>query len=229
MAAVGDAAGAWAFIGWFAEHWRSPLRDGDGCPDEEIAAAERRLGLRLPDALASCYRLLGRRGDLTSTQDRLLDPGRLRIDGDVLVFREENQGCAEWGIRVAPPAHPDPPVVFRVADVRGRAPWRPFLGRMSLAAVEMVLFEAVLSDGACDNRELDADTLAGIERRFTRLPVSDYPFWADPDGPPVRWFADPELILREEARGWLWVRGRGTARLDALRAEFPGEWMLRPD
>lgn len=233
IATIDDAESASRFIEWFAEHWLSPLAEDDGCTTEEITAAEYRLGLRLPSTLTSCYRLLGRRSDLTSRQDSLLRPDQLRLDEDVLVFRVENQHCAIWGIRASQLAQPDPPVVFRELSRDGHTPWRPFLERLSLAMVEMVLSEALLSaeadDDVSDNRELDEETLQGIEEHFERVPFPDYPLWADADGPPVRWFAGTDVILRDDARQWLWVRSRSTARLDTFRATFPGEWITQPD
>jgi len=45
--------------------------------------------------------VLGRRDDLTRGQDPLLPPSGPRVHdglGGVLVFRDENQACASWGI-----------------------------------------------------------------------------------------------------------------------------------
>jgi hypothetical protein len=72
LAQVVNAGSAFTFIEWFAREWCTPLRDGDWCTATEVAAAEGRLGLRLPDSLAAFYRLLGRRRDLTSSQDTLI-------------------------------------------------------------------------------------------------------------------------------------------------------------
>jgi hypothetical protein len=98
---VRHAESAFAFIEWFAREWRTPPRDGDGCTAEEVVAAEEWLGQRLPAALAAFYRLLGRRRDLTSCQDRLIAPNSLTVEDGVLVYRIEAQGCAGWGVRVA--------------------------------------------------------------------------------------------------------------------------------
>ncbi|WP_256098618.1 hypothetical protein [Streptomyces agglomeratus] len=56
--------------------------------------------------------------------------------GGVLVFRSENQGCAFWGVRPADLGQDDPPVF-----VQARHGWVPFLDRVSLACVELVLSE----------------------------------------------------------------------------------------
>jgi hypothetical protein len=50
LAEVRDAESAFAFIEWFAREWLTPLRDGDGCTAEEVAAVEKRLGLQLPSS-----------------------------------------------------------------------------------------------------------------------------------------------------------------------------------
>ena len=101
LAGMRDAESAFAFIEWFARDWLTPLRDGDGCTAEEVAAVEERLGLRLPASTAVFYRLLGWRTDLTRNQDTLIFLNSLRVMDGALVYRIENQACASWGIRVA--------------------------------------------------------------------------------------------------------------------------------
>lgn len=233
VSAVCDAAGATRFAEGFMARWTRPRTRGDGCRPDETAAAEQRLGFPLPDALTACYRLLGRR-DLTSRQDPLLPPDRLWVEDDVLVFRVENQHCALWGVPVPHLGEADPPVVFQNVSHTRPTGWRPFLDRFSSATVEMVLSEALLYGGGTegdvnDNRELDEKTLRAVEDRFDRIPFPDHPLWADPDGHPVRWFAGDGLLLRDDARQWLWVRARSAARLNALRTALPGDWITRQD
>ncbi len=147
LAQVADAGSAFTFIEWFAREWCTPLRDGDGCTAAEVAAAEGRAGLRLPDSLAAFYRLLGRRRDLTSNQDTLIALDSLAVVDGTLVYRIEAQGCASWGVQVPDLGLADPPVVFCEGYAEGR-PWQAFLGSFSLAAVELVLGEALFG-GAC--------------------------------------------------------------------------------
>jgi hypothetical protein len=147
---VRDAAGAWRFIRRFAAGYASPILAGDGCDDEELRAAEARLGFPLPASLREAYALIGKRHDLTRTQDRLLAPEQMRVDdaGQVLVFRLEDQNVAQWGVPLPAMSEPDPPVVFRLDSFRpAERAWQPFLGRVSLACVEMVLSEWMLSGG----------------------------------------------------------------------------------
>jgi hypothetical protein len=84
---VRDAAAAWRFIRLYAAGYARPIVAGDGCDDEELRAAETRLGFPLPAALREAYALIGERFDLTRRQDRLLAPHLLGVDdtGQVLV------------------------------------------------------------------------------------------------------------------------------------------------
>lgn len=49
--------------------------------------------------MREAYLLFGRRPDLTARQDPLVPPRELSFDdsGTAVVFRVENQYCAEWG------------------------------------------------------------------------------------------------------------------------------------
>ena len=188
--------------------------------------AEHRLGVRLPVVLRDLYRTVGRRHDLVCAQDRLLGPHELEIDssGLVLQFRVENQAVAWWGIPIAAIKDPDPPVVFRLDRE-----WRPYLGRLSLAVVEMLLSEWIIAGNDlefADNRELDDDAVRVLESTLTRLPLPDYPLWADPQGTAgVRWFADTGVVLRNDADTWLWAAATSAEALAAIRAALPGDWM----
>lgn len=231
-AGVCDTDGAWRFIVRFAAACGRPVAPGDGCDDAELREAEQRLGLTLPRALRQLYGLIGRRDDLTSAQDRLLRPEQLRLDemGRVLVFRVENQGVASWGVEVAAVERPDPPVVFRSYASGPTTPsWRPFLQRTSVACVEMVLSEWMLSSPGLndnDNRPLDDVTVSLVEQRFSQLPVPGYPMWALPTGPPTRWFWGMGAVLREDARSWIWVRAASPNAIASVRKALPGEWIM---
>jgi hypothetical protein len=229
-ASLGSRQGAWRFIRRFAESWLTPLTDEDGWAEADLHAAEQRLGLQLPAAIREAYALLGRRQDLTSVQDRLLDPDQLEVDltGEVLIYRVENQSVALWGVPLAAMAQTDPPVVMarNFEDVG----WEPFLERFSVACVEMVLSESLFSAPVelSDNRELDPAEVALVGLRYARLALPDYPMWALPGGS-VRWFVGPEVLLCDLGGTWLWVRARTTGALDAVWAALPGQWQMRPD
>lgn len=113
--ALADRAGAWEFIRAFAADRSRPIGASDGYDPAELDASAARLGVPLPIALRELYELVGRRADLTSNHDVLLPPDKLYIEDGVLVFREENQGVAWWGIR---PGGDDPAVIasFSLAE-----------------------------------------------------------------------------------------------------------------
>jgi len=94
----------------------------------------------------------------------------------------------------------------------------------------MVLSEWMLSGTAFhDNRELDDATLSALEYQFSRLPMPDYPSWAEPSGPPTRWFYGMGVVFRDDARSWLWVRATSPNAIAAIRRTLPGEWMMSSD
>ena len=215
-----DRHRAWDFIRRFVATWHRPLVAADGWSSSELREAVRHLNTRfptvwrLPAALAETYALLGNRRDLTSNQDQLLNANGLWLDetGEVLVVRQEAQGCAEWGIRVDDLDHDDPPVVMQVAG--SEHGWQPYADRWSLACIEMVLFESLFTDeDSCTNMELEDRSLAVVER-FAVLPVPALPHWCLPE---VRWFAGPNFYMREDAQTWLWVRARTPQALDEAR------------
>lgn len=194
---------------------RSPLTGTDGYTPAELDAAQARLGLPLPAALRDAYQLLGQRHDLTDNQDSLLAPKDLYLDADrgVLIFRVENQSCAYWGIRVTDLDQDDPPVVVRADLVRPTADdWAAWLGRVSVAFVEIVLSESL-----CADEDLmgwvtpdDTDLPEDIAATFRRLPLPEYPISQQPGS---RWYAHDEIILRDD-RGTAMFRARTEAAFD---------------
>ncbi|MFE8950033.1 SMI1/KNR4 family protein [Streptomyces sp. NPDC007856] len=221
---------AWDFVRWFAEAWMGcRLRGEDGCAEDELAAAEADLGFELPAALREGFALFGRRDDLTRRQDPLVPPSGLYVDdalNGVLVFRRENQDCAYWGIPLDQIEQPDPPVV-----VESREGWIPFLDRMSLAWVELVLSESLFgaeADSLYDACELPDALLPNLRARYARVDLPGHPMWASADDSPVRWYAAPGRLVRRdgiEDRSWIHARGRTAADLETIRAELPGPWV----
>jgi hypothetical protein len=109
---VGDPAEA------YRRHYQRlgrPLTGSHSLGESAINAAERRLGVRLPTALRTYYRVAGRERRLNHAHNRLLAPADWIADGDRVVFLEENQAVVAWGTRVRPtgsrrPDVSDPPV-----------------------------------------------------------------------------------------------------------------------
>ncbi|MET9656245.1 SMI1/KNR4 family protein [Streptomyces sp. NPDC006510] len=224
-AAVGeqpDRQAAWRFIHAFARDWSPrPLTGADGHTPADLDAAQARLGLPLPAALREAYQLLGHRIDLTDNQDMLLAPQDLRIDEDrgVLIFRVENQSCAYWGIRVTDLDQDDPPVVVRADLVRPTADdWDTWLGRVSVAFVEIVLSEALCADEdlmGWVTPDRDTGLPEDITTTFQRLPFPEYPISHQPGS---RWYAHDEIILRDDHQTAMF-----RARTEAAFDRFDGE------
>ena len=209
--AVRERSAAWRFIEGFAAAWAEPIEPQDGWSNADLTAAERRLGVRLPEAFREAYALFGKRPDLTSNQDRLLMPAELRLDGDALVFRVENQGVVEWGTALD---GADPAVLMRHPD---KEIWEAWLPSFSGACVEMVLSEALFAGDDTVDRELDAEAVTELEARYPLLAIPR-------TGPGTRWFAGPDVILRDDYGDWLWARSRTGEALDAVLKTLPGNW-----
>ncbi|MFE3450449.1 hypothetical protein ACFXJ8_16100 [Nonomuraea sp. NPDC059194] len=224
--AIDNRDGCWGFIRSFAAAWATPLGEGDGCDAADLDAAERRLGLRLPAVLREAYALLGRRGDLTSNQDRLLAPEELYVDdtGQVLVYRLENQDVVEWGIPLDALARDDARTVYRTSMADNSAElWAPWLDRLSPAFVEIVLSETLIADEELFNfLDLTPDDIALVEATYERLAMPAYPA----DEPSIVWFAGPDVLLRQDAGACLMVRARTPEALDEVYETLDGEWNL---
>lgn len=221
-----DRGAAWRFVRDFAHAWVEPLTGGDGFTEEDLAAAEQRLGVRLPAALGEMYRLLGRRQDLTSNHDQLLRPDQIHIDarGQALVFRTENQGACSWGVLLADLDQADPRVHMSadLADPQAQR-WEPWMERLSWTAVEMVLAESLhapehLSDFLY---EPGPEYTQVLQDSFEQLPFPAYPARGF-EG--TRWFLGPDVLLRDE-EGCVPVRARTEEALEAVRAVLPGFWL----
>ncbi len=216
-----DRPARWRFIENFAAEWVEPLQPGDGSHPGDLDAAEGRLDVTLPAAVREAYSLFGARDDLTSNQDVLLSPDELYVHDGVLVFRAENQGAAHWGVALT--GETDPPVLVRpdLADKDAEA-WEPWMDRFSMACVEIVLSESLLDEDLADSRDPEDDDAEALGARYTRLPLPDLPTGQDP---PIRWFTGTDVIVRDDAGGWLSARARTPEALDAVREDLPGDWL----
>ena len=225
--AIGTREDTWLFIRDFADGWLSPLGADDGCGEDELAAVEQRLGVRLPAAIREAYALLGKRPDLTSNHDCLLSPEEIDVDytEEALIFRTENQGAASWGVPLDQLHEADPPVAIRMhmADWHDES-WDAWLPRFSLACVEIVLSESLHSSTALRGfKRQTADDTRLLEERFAPLPLPEYPT-SQTAVPPIRWYAGPDVLLRDDQRVHLWARARTPVALEDARHALPGDW-----
>jgi hypothetical protein len=92
-AMLGELGGATTMQSRFAtlqalvEYWHGNIDGEDGLPE---AALE---GVRMPEVLKRWYRWAGRRDEILSGQNFLLQPHTLRVEDERLFFYRENQGC----------------------------------------------------------------------------------------------------------------------------------------
>ncbi|MFI5828563.1 SMI1/KNR4 family protein [Streptomyces sp. NPDC051578] len=224
---VEGRSGAWGFIQGFAAHWAEALESGDGWTEADLDAAEERLGVRLPVALREAYLLFGRRRDLTSNHDVLLGPAELYVDDakEALVFRDENQGAASWGILLDNLQDDDPAVFIRpdLAD-KSAERWEEWLERLSLCFVEIVLSESLRSgEELCDFLDPDDDSIGLLEENAVRLPFPAYPISEEEHT--VRWFLGQDVLLRDDDGMAILARGRTAEDLDRVRDLIPGDWL----
>ncbi|MEU0936702.1 MULTISPECIES: SMI1/KNR4 family protein [unclassified Embleya] len=210
-AALADRAGAWAFIRAFAADRGGAIEAADGYDPAELDASAARLGVELPSALRELYELLGRRVDLTSNHDVLLPPDKLYVEDGVLVFREENQGVAWWGVR---PGGDDPAVLAAYDEAEPAAErWSAWLPRLSVAAVEIVLSEVLLfDDELVEAIEFAPEEIERLPAETRELPFPGYPECEEP-GNRVRWFAGPDLLARYDG-AMIVFRARTEEHLD---------------
>jgi len=85
------------------------LTPEDKTPEGEIIAAEKRLRLRIPRALADFYRVAGRVDDYNLIFNRLLPPSELSEKSGKLLFMEENQAVVLWGTDAGAESANNPP------------------------------------------------------------------------------------------------------------------------
>jgi hypothetical protein len=193
-AAVGSRERTWHFIRCFAELWVSPLAEGDGWGEADVVLEEQRLGIQFPASLREAYQLFGRREDLTSKQDHLFRSGELRLSESGEVL------------------------IFR-RENQVCARWGVRLDQPGQPDPPVVWQGRTADEWTGWAPYFDRFSLACLEI------VPDYPMWTRwPAGPQTRWFAGPDVILREDAATWVWVRARTPAALIPVREAMPGDW-----
>jgi hypothetical protein len=215
-AALENRSAAWHFVKAFAAAWRAPIEPGDGYTDAELDAAEADLGLRLPTALREAYALFGRRDDLTRNQDALLPPDELYVFDCALVYQKENQGVAWWGVLLTDLDAADPPTVSRLdlAD-KSQERWEPWAPKLSVALVEMVMAETLYyqDDELSEGTEWDGSAPGSVKKLPTLLP----------EVAGSTWYFGHEALLHVSGEGWVSVRARTPAKLEAALDALYGE------
>jgi len=198
----------WSTALHFIERWWPPLRPEDGVSEDELQAAERRLGIGIPKALRKWYALAGRRQDFMGNQDTLLAVENLQATGNGLPFCWENQEVVQWGIRREDLNQDDPPVFYTPDDLLdddgkdAAIAWTPMNQTVSEFLPTMVL-SATLMSGIFhgSHEEVDEAMLATVKREYDPLPFAVG--YHDPV------FYDDDTLIR------FWRASKGELLMDA--------------
>src|SRR5690242_20598899 len=115
------------------EYWHGPIRPDDGIPESELAS------IRLPRPLHWWYRWAGRRKEIMSGQNWLLDPEKLHMKDGRLLFYRENQSVYLWATLQE---GEDPPVFGRYRGEEDE--WEPEGVTLSEHLILSCILEAVM-------------------------------------------------------------------------------------
>ena len=216
-----------------------PWQPGDGYEENVIAAAEARIGARLPVALRTFYQAWGQREDMTRTTHFLIGPVGLISRPDALIFCVENQGCCWWAIERPVLEEPDPPVViadpenWSIKDIHVPFTWMPSHAHLS-DFLDRLTYQHAFGGGA----------LHGAYSTTKKLPLQEFQnTWLEQHwsrargGPRVLGEADAEydefpFYVREGQALVCGLYGWGAAvrdsiALDEISQELQVMWMQR--
>jgi uncharacterized protein (TIGR02996 family) len=208
----------WRLVEEFIDAWHSPLTERHGYSEEELTAAEARLGFRLPAALREWYSLAGKRKDVWSQQDRLVRPLELDLEpnDDALIIRYENQACERWGIRRQDLGRDDPPI-FQFEEPARNSP------TTTAFAAFVLLYEAKFARGvlwtgtAFSKEEVQTEVRERLSR--CKLPETYYSRRMSP----VTFYEGIDLVLETHYGEWVYVAARGVEPLRQLSESFRGK------
>jgi uncharacterized protein (TIGR02996 family) len=202
----------WRLVEEFIDVWYRPLSTGDGYSEEELAAAESRLGCRLPPALREWYALSGKRRDVWSKQDHFQAPSQLHFheDGSSLIIRGENQWCEMWGIRARDLELEDPPVYELLDPARASLTLTAF-------AIAVMMYEVKFASGILAAGGQVPDQLTRREVRPLRRCQLPSRYWV---GSPVHFYEDTDIIVETEGHEWVYVTARAAEAFEQLGEEF---------
>jgi hypothetical protein len=219
-----DRQSRWTQVKEFIATWRGPLSDQDGLGLDEIAEAERRLGVSLPNALREWYQLAGKRKNLISLQNRLELPAELKPIGRFLPIYSENQAVVIWGLRLDDLDLSDPPVYMygnetNLSEVSAHD-WLMENKALSEFIFQMVVFETLFAAPFSGNAPITDATVKTVEQNFERL---DFPDWHWPRYP-SRLFGNAKTLIEVDGNQWIWVATRDEISFSAIRRLLDIKW-----
>lgn len=131
---------------------------------EQLDAAEKRLGLALPESLKDYYVIAGGYHEMMNQDFHLLSPDKLRVEGDYLVFCEEHQGTTVWGIhRNNLLTFPNPRVEGKASNIQK---WFSESSKLSSFLLALGAWQALLSQEEKARCELPEKELQRIDALF---------------------------------------------------------------
>ncbi|WP_152991628.1 hypothetical protein [Frankia sp. R43] len=205
------------------EVWRGRTGIQDGCTHEELVAAQERLGMQIPSPLRGFLTLYGRSENLMGFQEPLLKAHDLHVEDDVLVIQEENQGCALWGVAAQQLSLRDPPTLFKIPADAGYE-WRPYHDRLSVHILEAILNEFMASSDNRIFREFDEGSAEVLASSLLPVGIPEHPFWAEPDGPAVKWLAGAEFLVRLDGDAVIWASAPLGCEMRDILSLVPDGW-----
>ena len=159
--------------------------------------------------------LFGRRDDLTRNQDPLSTPENLETHEGALVFRDENQSVCSWGVLLTDLDQDDPPTYYR-ADLLDKTEeeWMPWTDRLSLALVEALMSETVLTEA--DSMEKCWAQLGpeAVEEDGLKALPRIQPEWYK-----TTYYVGDDLLAHAADGAWISVLARSHEALNAYTGE----------
>lgn len=177
----------WGDLKAFVADWHRPIQAGDGCTEEEIAAAETQLGFRLPEALRELYSLIGKWEEITRAHNRLVLLKELEVEDGYMVVWEENQCVVLYAVAEESLSDENPPIIW-LQD--GQPVTSEDNDSLEETALLMLAYETVLAgdyvgvgflnEETIDiGKEVDRLKAETIETPFQVLNEFDFRYWGD--------------------------------------------------
>jgi hypothetical protein len=191
-----------------------PLVADDRLPEQDILAAEHRLGFRLPELLRQLYLEFGKHRQVMDGMNHLLPPHQLLIRGTYLVFCEEHQRAYFWGVHLADLMVEDPAVYQGSVDNEN---WYLESNHLSCFIANTMCWQAVNALPTGGQAHLAAGDLDRIASGLNRACKS-----ADPTAEArVRGYFGPRLALCYFPRsGDVMAAAQSEARLQEFERQF---------
>lgn len=126
----------------------------EGTSEDAILAAEKKLGVKLPDALRYFYTSVGKIALFTDAFEFFAQPKQIYIKANKLVFLEENQAMLSWGIDLDEIAKPDAKVYQspNAGDTEKNVIWYPETLPLSQFLEMIMYYQAVSGDPELQKR-----------------------------------------------------------------------------